>query len=175
MAGNKKPRKKYKPKPILANPLGYVVERMTTVADTEDYISSIQLKNSTALLSLTQGRATKHDIDILIAMSNIAQALRKMGAGAEYTEVSIAGREAIISIAARARKYGKFISTGPEIVALNTLMELHDAQMELVTVQQLEEAIAYASRIVDKGEALRLSTVFIDSYDSENPEAPSTS
>jgi hypothetical protein len=44
----------------------------------------------------------------------------------------------------------RFIARGPELVALNLAMEVHDAQLETVTVKQLETAMA------DVMESLRL-------------------
>jgi hypothetical protein len=35
-----------------------------------------------------------------------------------------------------------FVARGPELTALNLLIEVHDAQLETVTVKQLETAMA---------------------------------
>jgi len=50
----------------------------------------------------------------------------------------------LIGIVMRAVKIKRFTPTGVEIQALNTLMELHDAQMEVITVKTMDEAIRNA-------------------------------
>ena len=146
MAANKKPRKKYRPKPVLADPVGFVTERITPVAQHDSYLLDLKIRNSGAMAALMQGRADKRDMDTLIAMSNIVEALHALGFGKEYGEVAIAGREAILKIVWRAVERLRFVPTGPEIQALNLLMELHDAQMDVITVQDMESAIVYAKR-----------------------------
>jgi hypothetical protein len=65
-----------------------------------------------------------------------------MGFGKEYEGVMVKGREAIFNITERGKRVKKFGPTGLEIRALNDLLELHDAQMEIVTVRDMEKAIA---------------------------------
>lgn len=137
-------RSKYRPKPVLANPLGYVIESMTPVTHHEGYLLDLKIKNSEAMYSLMHGSATKADMDILIAMSNMTEALHQMGFGKEYQDVCVGGRIAILKIVDRAGKHGRFTPTGPEIQLLNLLMELHDAQMDIVTVRDIEKALALA-------------------------------
>lgn len=144
MPANAKPRKKYRPKPKL-NTLIVVGENIRPVASHTSYLMDVRLKNSSAMAALLAGHATKKDMDMIIAMSNITYALMESGGfGKGYEEVATQGRIAIISIAHRATKVGRFVPTGPEIKALNELMELHDAQMDVITVKDMDKAIAYA-------------------------------
>lgn len=135
-------RSKYRPKPVLVNPLGYVLESMTPVTKHDGFLLDLKIKNSEAMYALMHGSATKADMDILIAMSNMTEALHQMGFGKEYQDVCVGGRFAILSIVDRAGKHGRFTPTGPEIQLLNTLMELHDAQMGIVTIRDIEKALA---------------------------------
>lgn len=145
MPANKKPRKAYRPKPKL-NTLVVVGENIRPVASHTDYLLDLRLKNSSAMAALLAGRASKKDMDLIIAMSNITYALQQLGFGKEHDGVATQGRIAIISIAYRAAKVGRFVPTGPEIRALNELMELHDAQMEAITVKDMDRAIEFARR-----------------------------
>ena len=163
MAGNKKPRKKYKPKPILQDPVGYVTELLQPVAQYGSYLLNLQLQNSASLTALLKGTATRRDMDILIAMSNITQSLRELGFGKEYQDVTIGGREAIIGIAHRAKTHGRFTPTGTEIQQLNALMELHDAQMEIITVQDMDIAIAHAKAGMKESGVIKVSTLYMNS------------
>lgn len=135
-------RSKYRPKPILQNPLGYVLESMCPVAQHDTYLLDLKIKNSAAMVALLHGHATKADIDILIAMSNVTEALHRLGFGKEYQDVCIGGRVAILKIVERSGKHHKFTPTGPEIQLLNALMELHDAQMDVITIKDMERALA---------------------------------
>jgi hypothetical protein len=135
-------KSKYKPKPVLQNPLGYVLDGIAPITAHNNYLVELQLKNSSAMVNLLQGRATKDDMNIIIAMSNMVEALCELGFGKEYANVAVDGREAIISIVYRAVDKLRFVPTGPEIQALNTLMELHDEQMQIITVRDMDKAIA---------------------------------
>lgn len=115
-------RSKYRPKPVLVNPLGYVIESMTPVAEHDNFLLDLKIKNSEAMVALMQGRAIKADMDILISMSNVTEALQQMGFGKEYQDVCVDGRFAILTIIDRARQHGRFTPTGPEIQLLNLLM-----------------------------------------------------
>lgn len=151
MGTTKKPRKKYRPKPVLSNPLGYVLESMTPIRDHDYDLVALKIKNSEAMVSLLHGTATKHDMDTLVAMSNMTEALWEMGHGKEYQNVCIDGRYALLSIAHRAIKHGRFTPTGPEITMLNTLMELHDAQMDVITVKDMEQALVLVKKKLAAG------------------------
>lgn len=139
-------RSKYKPKPMLANPLGYVLENIAPVAKHDSYLIDLKIKNSGAMHALLRGEATRGDMDTLVAMSNITEALYQLGFGKEYGDVCVGGREAILSIVHRATTLHRFVPTGPEITQLNDLMELHDAQMEIITVKDMENALVYAKK-----------------------------
>lgn len=141
MGTTKKPRKKYRPKPVLQNPVGYVLESLTPVRNHDFPLTELKIKNHLAMTMLVRGQAKKDDMDKLVAMSNMTEALCALGFGKEYQNVCIDGRYAILSIANRATKHGRFTPTGPEITMLNTLMELHDAQMEIITVKDMEKAL----------------------------------
>ena len=142
-------RSKYRPKPVLMNPLGYVIESMTPVAKHGSYLVDLKIKNSVAMVALMRGSATKGDMDTLIAMSNMTEALHQMGFGKEYQDVCVEGRFAILSIVQRTGKHGRFTPTGPEIQMLNLLMELHDAQMDIVTIRDIEKALALVRYKID--------------------------
>jgi DNA-binding FadR family transcriptional regulator len=159
MGNSSKPRKKYKPRPTLVNPLGYVLESMTRVADHSFDLVALRILNSAAMVSLLRGTATKQDMDKLVAMSNIVEALYQMGFGAEYKDVSIEGRVSILSIVERAVKHGRFTPTGQEITALNALMELHDAQMDVITVKDMERAVQYVRNKMRSKDRITLPAV----------------
>lgn len=134
-------RSKYRPKGVFVNPVAYVLESMTPVAKHSNFLVDLKIRNHMAMTAITQGRATRADMDDLIAMTNAVEALYRMGFGKEYDEVVADGIHAVLSVARRGAANGnRFILTASEMNALNNLMELHDAQMEVITVRDMENA-----------------------------------
>jgi hypothetical protein len=144
---------------MLQNPLAYVIEGMVPIRDHDFPLTDLKIKNSEAMVSLLRGVATKSDMDILITMSNITEVLWEMGFGSEYQNVCLDGRTAILSIVQRATEHGRFTPTGPEITKLNTLMELHDAQMDVITVKDMETAIARVKARIRHADATKLPPI----------------
>lgn len=139
-------RSKYRPKGVILNPIAYVMESMTPVAKHEQFLIDLKIKNHQAMTHLTRGEAVRTDIDTLIAMSNICEALYRMGFGREYQDVVKHGSDALHAVGRRGAEIGRFILKAEEMTALNTLMELHDAQMDVITVKDMERAF----RIVEE-------------------------
>lgn len=134
-------RSKYRPRGVLLNPLGYVLEGMTPVAKHDTYLVDLKIKNHLAMASLTKGLATRSDIDTLIATANITEALYRLGFGREYADVVKEGLDSLRDVGRRGITSGKFILKSAEMNALNLLMELHDAQMDLITIKDMEKAM----------------------------------
>lgn len=137
----KKRIKKYNPKPINRNPLGYAIESVTLLKSHDDSLLKLSMINDNARVALMTGKATNSDLNTLIGMSNIVQALLDMGFGDEYSEIATEARYSLLSILERASKIKKFVAKGDELTSINKLFELHDAQLEIVTVGEVEKAI----------------------------------
>lgn len=152
-------RSKYRPKPIIRNPLNYVLGSIQPINQLTDVMLDLKIKNSQAMYALTHGTATRADMNTLVALSNMTEALHEMGfgEGREYQEMCIEGRVAIIAICHRAGKHKKFVPTGPEMNMLNQLMELHEAQLELCTVRDVEKALAHVNaKLLDRHKVIQL-------------------
>jgi hypothetical protein len=135
-------RSKYRPKHVLLNPMGFVVENLSPVRSHTSFLVDLKIRNHAALDSLTKGVATRTDIDTLIAMGNITEAFARMGFGSAYEEVVKEGLMALRAVGKRGAESGRFILKATEMTALNEFMELHDAQMEVVTLKDMDAAIA---------------------------------
>lgn len=141
MPANKKPRKKYKPKHVLQDPVGFVQEGIRLVKYHESYLLDLKIKNHAAMAALTKGVATKEDMTTLIAMNNMVEALFRLGVAKEYEQEMTAGCVALKAVLIRGHTSGRFILTAAEMNAMNIHMELHDAMMEVVTVNNIHEAL----------------------------------
>ena len=133
-------RSKYRPKPVLQNPLGYVIESMTPVSQHESFLVDVKIKTHMALMNMTQGKAVREDVDTLIQAVNVLEALYRMGFGTEYGDAMRNGLDALHSVGVRGAKSNRFILRSEEMKALNTIMELHDAQLEVITLKDMERA-----------------------------------
>ncbi len=118
------------------------MEGLSPVRSHTSFMVDLKIKNHAALDSLTKGAATRTDIDTLIAMGNITEAFARMGFGSAYEEVVKEGLLALRAVGKRGAESGRFILKAAEMTALNEFMELHDAQMEVVTLRDMDEAIA---------------------------------
>lgn len=135
-------RSKYRPKHVLLNPMGFVMENLSPVRSHTAFTLDLKIKNHAALEALTKGNATRADIDTLVAMGNMTEAFARMGFGKDYSDVVKQGLQALRSVGARGAESGRFILKAVEMTALNEFMELHDAQMEVVTLKDMDAAIA---------------------------------
>jgi hypothetical protein len=134
-------RSAYRPKPVLVNPLLYVLESFRPVRDHDSYLIDMKIKNHGALSNLTRGLAVRQDIDTLISMGNVTEALYRLGFGREYGDVVKQGLDALHDVGRRGVQTGRFILKAQEMSHLNLSMELHDAQMDLITIKDMEKAI----------------------------------
>lgn len=134
-------RSKYRPKGVRLDTMGYVTESMTPVATHDSFAVDLRLVNHMAMATLTRGEANKKDIDVLISALNITESLYRLGFGREYKDVVNAGLRALRSVGKRGLESGKFILKAEEMAALNEAMELHDAQLDVITIKDMERAL----------------------------------
>lgn len=154
-----KKRSKYRPRRVLLDTMAFVQESLTPVALHDTYLLDLKITNSMAMAALMKGTATKRDMDVLVAMSNIVEALYELGFGRQYQDVATEGRYAILSIVYRAVERLRFLPTGEDVKRLNTLMELHDAQMDAITIADMERAISLAKRRIAAKDSVALPPV----------------
>ena len=135
-------RSKYKPRQIIPDTMTWVRAGMKKV-DEISAGTTLKIRNHDAMNNLRMGTAARRDIDALIDALNITEALANRGIGEDWKPEIRAAQDAILDLARRgvANSF-RFIARGPELVALNLVMEVHDAQLETVTVKQLETAMA---------------------------------
>ena len=136
-------RSKYRPKPQLPNPVQWVLSGFQPMRENEHAVS-LKIKNHQAMFDMLHGHATRDTVDLLIAAVNMAEALatvnpEKLGGhlGAEIR----AAQDAVHAMGKRSLAKGVFRFTGPELVAMNTGMEIHDQQLDTCNIAELERAI----------------------------------
>lgn len=132
-------RSKYRPRPVLANPVAWVVEGFTKLNDCTVAARDLRLRNHTALASLVNGDATFSDLDAVIEISNMSTALARTH-GADWKEEIRAGADAVEAVQNRAEKWGKVQTTSTELAAILLLSQIHEAQLDATRLGELEKA-----------------------------------
>jgi hypothetical protein len=142
-------KSKYKPKGVIVDTLSYVVSGMKPMASLKDQLLALQLKNHLALEALRLGEAEKADIDTIISAFNITEALARKGIGQDYREEIQQAQDALLTCAKRGVEMGyRFVVKGPELKAINFVMQLHDEQLQVATVKELEKAVDLVNEFV---------------------------
>lgn len=154
-------RKKFVSKWQKVNTLELVADRIRPTSKQDTWMLDRQLKASAGLDALMHGTAVKDNIGDIIAAHNMAMSLQKFKTGDQYRAITLASADALVSIAHRYTKNGKYGATGPEIKALQDLLELHNAQLEITCVGDVQRAYSYAVNVHRSSGALRLPTNFI--------------
>lgn len=137
-------RSKYRPRQVFSDPVAWVINGFKPMSESGEAVS-LKIKNHSALSDITQGQGDKNKVDVLIAAMNMAEALHIVNPalGKEYAPEIKAAQDSIYHMAKRGVAKGRFVFTGPEMQAMNTGMEVHDAQLDACTIGELEAAIKY--------------------------------
>jgi len=107
-----------------------------------------------ALDSLTKGTANKGEIDIVIGVINVAEALCELGFGKEYHQLVLDASSALYDVCKRSLDINdRFICRGEELSAIKTGYEVHDAQMEVCTIGELEKALDLIKAVLSEKKA----------------------
>jgi hypothetical protein len=147
-------KSKYKPRPILRDCMAFIKTGFAPVRDQAETMTLV-MKNHAALEEITKGRGTKSHIDTVIVAMNMTEALAMIrdDLGADWRDEINAAQDALFTMAQRGLAKGKFLFTGPELQAINLAMELHDAQLDACSVDELQQAITLSKRIIRAGKA----------------------
>jgi hypothetical protein len=143
-------RSKYRPRDTLVNPVAYVVEGLKPVKEHDSYLMDMRIKNHGAMTALTQGQADEAQINFLIHMSNISEALCIMGFKQEYVELILEGSDALLQVGRRGVATRRFVLKAEEMNAINLLMQINDEQMDMITIRDMENAIELVNKTLAK-------------------------
>jgi hypothetical protein len=93
--------------------------------------------------ALRKGDATLEDIDVLIGAFNMCEAytMLRPELGQDWSDEIKAGLDALHAVGVRGAMSRRFILKANELVAMNLVMEIHDAQLDNTTVADMEKAM----------------------------------
>ena len=150
-------RSKYRPRGVIMDTMAHVSVGLKPLAEIDDALVILRIRNHDALASIAQGKGKRNDIDTLVAALNMAEAITMQNVGEAYRSQIREGQDALKNMAGRGVALGdRFVCNGPELTAINWAMEIHDAQLEAVNVKQLEIAIRKVANIVKSGGARKI-------------------
>jgi hypothetical protein len=135
-------KSKYKPKGVRLDATTYVLNGFRLVSTTGGAALDLKIKNHSALEALRTGQAKRYDIDSIISALNVSEALSRLGIGHEYVDEIKEGQDALLELSRRGiNREDRFVAKASELMAINYGMELHDAQLDITTIAQLEKAL----------------------------------
>lgn len=155
----KKPRKKYRPRPVLSNPVGWVVAgNRPLIEQAESQLTTARIKNSDALLRIMHGEATRDTMDLLLTALNMGLALQSVcDIGRDYRQEFLDASEALEAVCRRGVvNADKFICRAPELNAIRDMMAVHDAQLQVCTTRQFETAYAHVMTMIRRNRVTRI-------------------
>lgn len=146
-------RSAYRPKPVRADALSYVINGLKPMTSLNE-ATTLRIKNHAALTALARGHGTRNDIDMVVSALNITDALARMSVGDMYQAEIREAQDALFALATRGLAAGDRYTFKPaELVAINLAYEIHDAQLDAITLHQLEQAIDLVKRVQRSGGA----------------------
>jgi hypothetical protein len=149
-----KKRSKYRPRPMLQNPLEFVLSGLRPVRDLPGIYLDVQLKNREALEQVRRGLATKADIDMLIGVFNICEALAMFGLGHDWLpEINTAQNDMLELARKGVERNMRFIMTAKQWESLKLVMDLHEEQLANATVYDIERAHDFVQKVISQGKA----------------------
>ena len=132
-------KSKYKPKVVRPDAVNWVIAGLKPISSVGDAVVVLKAKNHSAMTEIVQGRGDRNQVDTLIEALNVCEAYAMHGKGKDWLPEIREAQNAVYDMARRGVENERFLFRGPEMQAVNLAMEIHDAQLEQSTVQELEK------------------------------------
>ncbi len=140
MKNQKKRNRKYVPgaaiqRAALKNAIEKERERALRNPLAEDQNKEIQIAYSLSMQAMVQGRGSKMHWAVVVTSLNLAIALAGNGIGEEYRDEIVTALDGAFRCELRANKTGVWAFDGPAIQAINGALDVHEAQLDVATVE----------------------------------------
>lgn len=126
--------KRFERRPLI-DPVRYVLTGFRPLPSQTVAHRAVLIQLHSALVALQQDRATDVELRELFYVHQLTEKLIERGYGSKHLHVLTAAADALKAIRERPR----YVARGPELTAVLALAELHEAQLNLVTVGVIEE------------------------------------
>ena len=155
MPKNKKPKKKYVPKAVIQDPIRYLVQGNNPAEP--EAITKVKINHHMAMLAITQGKGGPSDWQVVANALNCAVVLAEMGYGVEYVPEVVKAQGAMVMIRDRLKASGRITIKAMEMQAINEALALHDEQLEIATVRDMEKAILHVEAQLRRGNFVKVT------------------
>jgi hypothetical protein len=151
-------RSKYRPREKLTDPVAYVVRGCRPLADQVETKRNLLAKNHAAMDELVHGRGNGEHAAVVINALNITEALTRVRPefGADWLAEVNQALDAMYVMANRGNATGRFVFTALELAAVNLAMEIHDQQLEVCSIIEMERALRDVEKVIASGRARKI-------------------
>lgn len=152
-------RSKYRPRGVIIDTISHVCSGFRKSGTLPGIGVDLKLKNHAALDSVEKGIATREHIDVLIAALNMSEAMYIINPalGAEWAPEIRQAQEALFTMSRRGLAKERFIFTGPELMAVRKIIELHDVQLDNCSVNEMEKAVKLVYSLINQGKVRKIN------------------
>jgi hypothetical protein len=154
MAKSAKPKKKYRPRAIIKDPIRYVTALVRPAPEAARTKTKIGIH--LAMTNITKGEGTKDDWQEVANALNLSVILAEMGYGQEYVPLIVEAQGSMVMVRDRLKATGKAILRGIEMRAINEALAVHDEQIDLATVKDIERALLAVEKALAQGNFVKV-------------------
>lgn len=148
MAKSRKPRKAYKGRDVILNPMQ--VARANVMPLDDHGQALIKIKQSQAISNICQGEGTREDWDVIAGTCNVAILVSEAYFEKQYQSEIQAAKDAIICVKQRYKVHNRLGFKGDELKAINKLILIAEEQAKQITRKEY-------SRILDSLHNMRFA------------------
>lgn len=148
MAKSRKPRKAYKGRDVILNPMQ--VARANVMPLDDHGQALIKIKQSQAISNICQGDGTREDWDVIAGTCNVAILVSEAYFEKQYQSEIQAAKDAIICVKQRYKVHNRLGFKGDELKAINKLILIAEEQAKQITRKEY-------SRILDSLHSMRFA------------------
>lgn len=153
--------KQKQPRRWKANPMAMfsALNRVTPVKNTGSWNLRMRILAHDAMDVIRQGKATRRHIDIMVQVCNISETLALgYDIGIDWKNEINEAQLSLKALATRSVKIRRYVLRAEELKALNLILEIHDAQLDGCTVDQLNKAREYVTACIARDDVVTLPT-----------------
>ncbi|MGI4936308.1 MAG: hypothetical protein ACRYF5_06120 [Janthinobacterium lividum] len=146
MSANKRPRKPYVSKPVaraggLAAISANLHDRIMLSKLPPERQTNLVVSYHTSIDAMLDGRAEDNHFDSIVYALNVGLILAERGLGDQFLHLLEPALAAMHRVKRRHAERGKYLLDGDGLAAVKAVADLHRAQMEVATHQELCDAI----------------------------------
>lgn len=149
----------YKPRHVVYDTMGWVKSGMKRLVDMPSTMGDVRIANHGAMDALVKGIGDEQDSKCLANGLNMAFALCELGIGKDYRAQAGDALDALLEMTSAATgRGGRYVFTGSQIERINYALELHDAQLDICTVSDIEAAGNHVTKAIKGNKARGMET-----------------